>query len=90
MVEWKSKNHSKYLLQYHLIVVCKSRKKLLSSTSISNDRKHLSREIGIRHNVNIVYMETDKEHIHDMMETEPNINLSDLVRTMKSDTTYHI
>lgn len=25
-----------------------------------------------------------------MIETEPNINLSDLVRTMKSYTTYHI
>ena len=35
-------------------------------------------------------METDKDHIHYMIETEPNINLSDLVRTMKSYTTYHI
>ena len=29
MGEWKSKNRSKYLLQYHLIFVCKYRKKLL-------------------------------------------------------------
>lgn len=35
-------------------------------------------------------METDKDHIHYMIETEPNINLSDLVRVMKSYTTYHI
>ena len=90
MGEWKSKNHSKYLLQYHLIFVCKYRKKLLVSNSISNDIKHLSEEICNRHNINIVYMETDKDHIHYMIETEPNINLSDLVRTMKSYTTYHI
>ena len=90
MSEWKSKNHSKYLLQYHLIFVCKYRKKLLSSNSISNDIKTLSEEICIRHNVNIRYMKTDKDHIHYMIETEPNINLSDLVRTMKSYTTYHI
>ena len=31
-------------------------------------------------------METDKDHIHYMIETEPNINLSDLVRTMKAYT----
>ena len=31
MGEWKSKNHSKYLLQYHLIFVCKYQKKLLFS-----------------------------------------------------------
>lgn len=35
-------------------------------------------------------METDKDHIHYMIETEPNINLSNLVRTMKSYITYHI
>ena len=35
-------------------------------------------------------METDKDHIHYMIETAPNINLSNLVRTMKSYTTYHI
>lgn len=35
-------------------------------------------------------METNKDHIHYMIETEPNINLSNLVRTMKSYTTYHI
>ena len=35
-------------------------------------------------------METDKDHIHYMIETEPNINLSDLVRIMKLYTTYHV
>ena len=35
-------------------------------------------------------METDKDHIHYMIEIEPNINLSDLVRTIKPYTAYHI
>lgn len=35
-------------------------------------------------------METEKDHIHDMIETEPNSKLSNLVRTMKRYTTYHI
>ena len=35
-------------------------------------------------------METDKDHIHYMIEAEPYINLSDLVRTVKSYTAYHI
>lgn len=71
-------------------IYCSSIKKLLSSNSIRNDRKHLSKEICMRHNVNIAYMETEKDHIHDMIETEPNSNLSSLVRTMKRYTTYHI
>lgn len=90
MGEWKSKNHSKYLLQYHLIFVYKYRKKLLASNSISNDIKSLSKSICEKHNVIIKYMETDKDHMHYMIETEPNINLCDLVRTVKSYTTYHI
>lgn len=71
-------------------VYCSIIKKLLSSNSIRNDRKHLSKEICMRHNVDIAYMETEKDHIHDMIETEPNSNLSNLVRTMKRYTTYHI
>lgn len=87
---WKSKNRHKYLLQYHLIFVCKYRKKLLVSKSVSDDIKQFSYEICQKHNVIIHKMETDKDHIHYMIETEPNINLSDLVRTMKSYMTYHI
>lgn len=36
---WKSKNRHKYLLQYHIIFVCKYRKKLLVSKRISDDIK---------------------------------------------------
>ena len=37
MGTWKSKNRHKYLLQYHIIFVCKYRKKLLMSKQISDD-----------------------------------------------------
>ncbi|MGY3725544.1 transposase [Granulicatella balaenopterae] len=33
------------------------------------------------------YVETDKDHIHYMIETRANINLSNLVKTIKSYTT---
>lgn len=49
---WKSKNRHKYLLQYHLIFVCKYRKKILVGT-ISDDIKQLSYEICNKHNVTI-------------------------------------
>ena len=90
MSNWKSASHSKYLLQYHLIFVCKYRKKLLVSQQIAYNVKVFSTEICEKHEVSIKYMETDKDHIHYMIETRPNINLSDFVRTMKSYITYHI
>ena len=35
-------------------------------------------------------METDKDHIHYMIETEPTMPISKIVNLMKSYTTYHI
>ncbi len=64
MSEWKSASHNKYLLQYHLIFVCKYRKKLLVNQNIADDVKRLSTEICNKHKVNIKYMETDKDHKH--------------------------
>ena len=72
---WKSKNRHKYLLQYHLIFVCKYRKKLFIRQCISDDIKQLSYKICTKHNVMIHRMKTDKDHIHYMIESEPNINL---------------
>lgn len=87
---YKSGSHNKYLLQYHLIFVCKYRRQLLCSNNIAYDIKRLSSEICKKYNVIIHYMEVDKDHIHYMIETTPNINLSNLVRTIKSYTAYHI
>ena len=74
MGPWRSKNRHKYLLQYHIIFVCKYRKKLLVSRQISDDIKQFSYEICQRHSVIIRYMETDKDHIHYMIETEPTMS----------------
>lgn len=87
---YKSVSHNKYLLQYHLIFVCKYRRKLLVSPNIASDIKRLFLEYCQSHNVVIHYMEVDKDHIHYMIEITPNINLSNMVRTMKSYITYHI
>ena len=90
MGTWKSKNRHKYLLQYHIIFVCKYRKKLLVSRQISDDIKQFSYEICQRHRVIIRYMKTDKGHIHYMIEIEPTMSISKIVNLMKSYTTYHI
>lgn len=78
MDNWKSKSRHKYLLQYHLIFVCKYRKKMLTPR-ISEDIKQLSFEICKRMGVEIKTMETDKDHIHYMIETEPAISISELL-----------
>ena len=88
--KYRSKGHCKFLLRYHLILVCKYRLKLMSANSIFSDIKKLSEQIAKEHNVDIWYLGSDKDHIHYMIEVEPNTNLANFVKTLKSYTTYHI
>lgn len=90
MSKYIAKNRHKYLLQYHLIFVCKYRKELFLNESISNDIKKLSKEICDKHNIIIKYMEVDKNHIHYMIEVPTTISISKIVKLIKSYTTYHI
>ena len=66
------------------------RKKLLISKQISDDIKQFFYEICQKHKVIIRYRETDKDHIHFMIETEPMVSISKAVNRMKSYTTYYI
>ncbi len=43
-----------------------------------------------RHDIIIRYMETDRDHIHYMMELPPTISVSKVVMLVKSYTTYWI
>lgn len=79
---WNGNNRRKYLLQYHVIFVCKYRKKLLDSPRIASDIKRLSEEICEKHHILIRYMETDKDHIHYMIETDTTKSLSDIIKLM--------
>ena len=60
------------------------------SKQILDDIKQFSYEICQKHKVIIRYMETNKYHIHYMIETEPTMSISKIVNLMKSYTTYHI
>ena len=50
---YKSNSHSRYLLQFHLIFVCKYRRKLMCANNIAGDIKKLSVEIANRLTVSI-------------------------------------
>ena len=60
------------------------------SKQIVDDIKQYSYEICQKHKVIIRYMETDKDHIQYMIETEPTMSISKIVNLIKSYTTYHI
>ena len=82
-------NRRKYSLKVHIVLVTKYRKQLLKG-SIADDVKQKLFEVCNSKGWKIIAMETDKDHIHYMIETEPTMSISKIVNLMKSYTTYHI
>ena len=89
MNTWESKNRHKYLLQYHLILVCKYRKKLLNEP-IRTDIIKLFEDICKKQHTIIKTINTDNDHIHYLLETGPTVTVSKLISTLKSYITDHI
>ena len=82
---YKSKNHSKFILTYHIIFVCKYRKKLL--IKYGEDVKQIMYDISKRYDFDIKEMAVDKDHIHMMISSVPKISLLQIVRVLKQQST---
>lgn len=85
---YKSKNHSKFILTYHIIFVCKYRKRLL--IKYGEDVKQIMFDISKRYDFEIKEMEVDKDHIHMMIESVPKISPLQIVRVLKQQSTIKI
>ena len=86
---YKSKNHSKYSLKVHLIFVVKYRKKLVNK-DIDFFLKTKIKQIEKRSNFRIELMETDKDHIHLLMDYAPKVCVIQIVRRLKQETTFEL
>ena len=88
--DYKTKNHSKYLLKYHMIFVVKYRKRLLK-TPISDDMKLILANISKRYDFEIDLMECgDKDHIHILVSTQPSVSPLQIVNRLKQMSTIEI
>ena len=83
--KYQSKNHSKFILTYHIIFVCKYRKKLL--IKYGEDIKQIMYDTSKRYDFEIKEMEVDKDHIHMMIESVPKISPLQIVRVLKQQST---
>ncbi len=79
----ETKNHAKFLILYHLIFVCKYRKKLLNT--YGSITKTLFEEIAAASDFSIERMEVDQDHIHCLVKSEPRISPLAIVRKLKQE-----
>lgn len=87
--KYYSKDSCKFLMQYHLIFVCKYRKKLIT-TKVADDMKQIMFEISQKYDFEIKTMETDLDHIHFLISSTPQISVSQIVRVLKQESTIRI
>lgn len=81
----KPANKSKFSLKMHLIFVVKYRKKLLSDNRIDTIVKNKIRTLETR-DFCVDTMESDKDHLHMMIDYSPNVSVASIVRSLKQGT----
>lgn len=84
-MKYQERNHSKFLINYHVILVVKYRKSLL--LEYGGEVKEYMIAISQRSNFRITEMEVYKDHIHIMIESDPKVSPLQIVRVLKQEST---
>lgn len=74
------------MLKVHIVLVTKYRKQLLNG-KIAKVVKQRIEEVAKTHGFRIITMETDKDHIHLLLEYDTTDRVCDLVKIIKQQTT---
>lgn len=82
-------NRRKYSLKVHIVLVTKYRKQLLKG-NIADDVKQKIFDICKSKECEIIAMETDKDHIHFLVEYDATDRVCDIVKVVKQETTYYL
>ena len=88
-MQYHRNNRRKYLLLYPVIFVVKHRKKILSP-EIAETVKASLINIASKSQFQISEMEVDKDHLHLMIDSNPEISISQIVRRIKQQTTLEL
>jgi putative transposase len=79
----------KFFLKCHLIFCIKYRKKILDETFCKHLRE-IFNNIENKSDFKIDIFEFDKDHVHFLIDYEPQISITSIVRKMKQESTINI
>ena len=85
MVSHIVKSHNKTLLIFHLVCPIKYRRKIFTP-DIENSLKTVCLELGIRYEYQFLEIGIDENHVHFLIFTIPNTQISGMVQKIKSIT----
>lgn len=76
-------NHSVFLLNYHLVLVIKYRRKVIDN-AISDRLKEIFQYISPKYNITLEEWNHDTDHIHLLFKAHPNTEISKFINAYKS------
>lgn len=82
-MKFDSNNHSVFMLQYHLVLVTKYRKRVINDT-ISVRLREIFDYIASNYNVSVEEWNHDEDHVHILFRAHPNSELSKFINAYKS------
>ena len=85
MVTHIRKSHNKSLLIFHLVCPVKYRRDIFTETN-STTLKSICLELSTRYPYEFIEIGIDEDHVHFLIHTVPNIQISSMVQTIKSIT----
>ena len=87
--KYKRHNRRKYSLKVHIVIVTKYRKQILKGC-IADDVKQKIFDVCNTNIWEIIAMETDKDHIHLLVEYDTTDRVCNIVKAIKQETTYYL
>ena len=82
-MEFDSNAHSVFLLNYHLILVVKYRRKVFDDT-ISERAKEIFSKIAPNYNISLQEWGHDEDHVHILFRAHPKTAISKFINAYKS------
>ena len=82
-MELKRNSNAVYLLNYHIILVVKYRKKIFVNNEIIERAKELMRKISTENDVEVINQECGDDHIHLMVSTKPTLQITKYINLLK-------
>ena len=89
-MELKRNSNAVYLLNYHLILITKYRKKVFTNDNIIERTKEIMRNIAEDFDADIINQECGEDHIHIIISTKPTIELTKMVNLLKGTSSRYI
>lgn len=82
-MELDNNNHSVFSLHYHLVLVIKYRRKVITD-ELSEKAKSMFVDLGSKYHITLLAWNHDKDHVHVLFKAHPKTEISKFINAYKS------